>query len=314
MAPVLSDPGVTRGSRHERPYRRRRAMAGVALIAVVALIVILERGSGLDSAHIPAAGRLHAGASPSRFARALEGRIAGRELVGGATSPAQARAIDRVLGYTSYVSLGSGRHRDVALTFDDGPGPFTPQVLGILRRERVPATFFQVGRSISAYRALGRQEARDGYVIGDHTNTHALLARLPLAEQSTEIGGTANAIRDYGGPYPRLFRPPFGSLNANTSAVTRADHMLMVLWSVDTRDFSQPGTDRIVYTALSGAKPGAIILMHDAGGPRAQTVAALPRIIRGLRRRHFHLVTVPKLILDDPPRRSQSPPRSLSGL
>jgi peptidoglycan/xylan/chitin deacetylase (PgdA/CDA1 family) len=79
--------------------------------------------------------------------------------------------------------------------------------------------------------------------------------------------------------------------------------MLMVLWSVDTADYTRPGVKRIVYTAVSGARPGAIILMHDGGGPRSQTVAAVPTIVRDLRRRHYRFVTVPRLLLDDPPPR-----------
>jgi hypothetical protein len=83
--------------------------------------------------------------------------------------------------------------------------------------------------------------------------------------------------------------------------------MLMVLWSVDTADYTRPGVARIVYTAVSGAHPGAIILMHDGGGPRAQTIAAVPKIVRALRRHHYRLVTVPRLLLDDPPPRPAKP-------
>jgi chitin deacetylase len=89
--------------------------------------------------------------------------------------------------------------------------------------------------------------------------------------------------------------------------------MLMVLWTVDTDDYRQPGVSVIVHRALSGARPGAIILMHDAGGIRTQTERALPIIIRALRRRHFNLVTVPRLVLDDPPPRNQRIPKALAG-
>jgi peptidoglycan/xylan/chitin deacetylase (PgdA/CDA1 family) len=223
------------------------------------------------------------------------------------------RAIDRVLRYTDYIGVGATRRMDVALTFDDGPGPDTPRLLALLRADHVPATFFQIGRAVHAYPATARSELRQGYPIGDHTATHPFLTRLPAATQRREIIDAAGVIAAYGAPYPRLFRPPYGAFNAATLRVVRAQRMLMVLWTVDTKDFSRPGVKRIVYAALSGARPGAIILMHDGGGPRGQTLAALPRIIRGLRRRHFHLVTVPRLIADDPPPRNQPPPRSLSG-
>jgi chitin deacetylase len=86
----------------------------------------------------------------------------------------------------------------------------------------------------------------------------------------------------------------------------------MVLWSADTKDYSQPGTKKIIYAGISAGRPGAIVLMHDGGGNRAETVAALPRIITRLRQRGYHLVTVPQLIADDPPPPNQPPPHPLS--
>jgi peptidoglycan/xylan/chitin deacetylase (PgdA/CDA1 family) len=117
----------------------------------------------------------------------------------------------------------------------------------------------------------------------------------------------------YQAAFPRLFRPPYGGFDDTTLALLRHYGMLMVLWSVDTHDYLQPGVPTIVARALAGAQPGAIILMHDAGGPRAQTVAALPQIIAGIRRHHLKLVTVPRLLADDPPPLTQPPPRSLAG-
>jgi peptidoglycan/xylan/chitin deacetylase (PgdA/CDA1 family) len=110
-----------------------------------------------------------------------------------------------------------------------------------------------------------------------------------------------------------LFRPPYGSYNATTMRELHALHLLMVLWSVDTGDYLQPGVSVIVERALAGAHAGAIILMHDAGGTRTQTIAALPRIISELRARGFHLVTVPELLRDDPPPPGQPLPSSLRG-
>jgi peptidoglycan/xylan/chitin deacetylase (PgdA/CDA1 family) len=212
-------------------------------------------------------------------------------------------AISRVLGYTSSVSSGGPGVREVALTFDDGPSVYTPAVIEVLKRLHVPATFFQTGSSIASYPLIARQELEVGLGIGDHTETHPFLAALAPGAQRAEIIAGARHIHQYGAPYPRLFRPPYESYDQGTLAVARAARMLMVLWSVDTRDFSRPGAAQIVASAVSAARPGAIILMHDGGGPRDQTVAALPGVIRGLRRRHFRLVTVGRLLLDDPPPR-----------
>jgi peptidoglycan/xylan/chitin deacetylase (PgdA/CDA1 family) len=201
----------------------------------------------------------------------------------------------------------------VALTFDDGPGPFTPRILHILRRTHTPATFFVIGRSARTYPHLVATEARDGFAVGDHTETHPLLGTLSARAQSTEIGTAAADIHRAGAPYPRLFRPPFGSFNQATLAALRARAMLMVLWSADTKDYSQPGVQKIIYAGISAGRRGAIVLMHDGGGNRAQTVAALPRIITRLRQRGYELVTVPQLIADDPPPGHQAPPHPLSG-
>ncbi len=177
----------------------------------------------------------------------------------------------------------------------------------------VHATFFVVGREVAMYKRLVADEYRGGNDVGDHTMSHPPLAQLSAAAQSEEIGGDARLIKAAGAPAPRLMRPPYGSFNTTTLQVLRAQRLLMVLWSVDTKDYSRPGTDRIVYTAVSGAEPGAIILMHDGGGERSETVAALPRIINRLRQRHYTLVTLSQLVKDDPPPRHQPAPHSLSG-
>ncbi|MGI8802344.1 MAG: polysaccharide deacetylase family protein [Solirubrobacteraceae bacterium] len=213
-------------------------------------------------------------------------------------------AVNRVLRYTRMVSSGGSRVREIALTFDDGPSPFTPPIIAILQRLHVPATFFQVGAQIANFPRIARQELEVGLGIGDHTLTHPFLAVLPPAQQRAEIIGDARQIHAYGAPYPRLFRPPYESFSHVTLAAAAGVRMLMVLWSVDTRDFSRPGARQIADTAISGARPGAIILLHDGGGLREQTVAALPLIVRGLRQRRYRLVTIGRLLLEDPPSRS----------
>lgn len=233
---------------------------------------------------------------------------------GAAPRVAGDRAIARTLAYTDYISVGRRQRKDVALTFDDGPSPYTRRIVAILRRRHAPATFFEIGRQARALPQIERSVLRAGVPVGDHTQNHPLLSRLHLDQQRAEIAQGADSVRAGGAPEPRLFRPPYGGFDRATLRAVHARRMLMVLWSVDTRDFLQPGVDRIVRTALSGARAGAIILMHDGGGARDQTVAALPQIITHLRRRGYHLVTVPRLLIDDPPRRGQPAPRSLSGL
>jgi chitin deacetylase len=188
----------------------------------------------------------------------------------------------------------------VALTFDDGPGPYTPAMLVILRRERVPATFFEVGFMEVYFHNSTRNIAASGDAIGDHTYTHAAMSRLSRAGQRVQLLTAARTLMRFGAPFPRLFRPPYGLWNAATLDLLRRYGMLMVLWTVDTADYRRPGARRIVDAAVAGARPGAIILLHDAGGDRSQTVAALPQIIARLRARGYRLVTVPQLLVDNP--------------
>jgi peptidoglycan/xylan/chitin deacetylase (PgdA/CDA1 family) len=186
-------------------------------------------------------------------------------------------------------------------------------VLSVLQRENTPATFFQVGNLQRYFHASTSQIVSMGDPIGDHTFAHAPMSHLSAAEQQQQLLEQISAIRQYGASFPRLFRPPYGYWNRETLALLHKYRMLMILWTVDTEDFKLPGTAAIVQRVLAGARPGAIFLMHDAGGNRAETAAALPQIIHGLRAKGYKLVTVPKLLLDNPAPRNQQVTVSGSG-
>ncbi len=290
---------------------RRRAARGVALLllavaAAAAIAVVSEGSSGRRSGGSTVASRVPV-AALGRGVRAHAHRPA---LSASATAVGP---VERALSYTAYVRIGTARKRDVALTFDDGPGPYTPRILAALRDLHAPATFFVIGEWARRYPQLVRAEARAGFEVGDHTETHPFMSLLPASLQRAQIVDAGEAIRHAGAPFPHLWRPPYGAFDASTLQILRALRMLMVLWTVDTSDYARPGVHRIWYTALSGARPGAIILMHDGGGNRSQTLAALPRIIASLRRRGFRLVTISQLLADDRPPRDQPPPHPLSG-
>ena len=223
------------------------------------------------------------------------------------------RAIDGVLTYTPYVSRGTPNQKLVALTFDDGPGPLTPQFIKTLRDNHAPATFFVIAEQLQDFGDAAREAVRDGFEVGDHTVNHQMLATLRKADQEHEIVDAAEQMKDAGLPAPQLFRPPGNSFNETTLGILRDQHMLMTLWDVDTEDYKLPGTPAIVRSVLSQAKPGSIVLMHDGGGDRSQTLAALPQIIKGLRARGFRLVTVPALVFADPPPRDQPRPDEAAG-
>jgi peptidoglycan/xylan/chitin deacetylase (PgdA/CDA1 family) len=218
-----------------------------------------------------------------------------------------------ILAHTSYIRAGIPRRREIALTFDDGPGPFTLPILAVLQRLHAKATFFEIGRQVLTHPRITARLARAGMAIGDHTEDHPPLALLSPGEQAAQIDQAASAIQKAGAPRPLLFRPPYGSFDPATLDLLHARDMLMVLWTVDTSDYIQPGVRRIVYTALSGARPGAIILFHDGGANRSQTVAALPRIVERLHERGYRLVTIPQLLRNDSPPASQPAPENLMG-
>ncbi len=266
------------------------SIGGVAVAAIAVGLLLL--GGGTPVSH-------DARASSSRGTRAL----AGLRSLSPAAHQALAEnvAIDRTMAYTPYVRIAGAQHREIALTFDDGPGPYTPQILSILEHRHVAATFFEVGVLERYFYASTARIVADGDVIGDHTEVHAPMSELPAAKQRSQLLEQAAAIERHGARFPRLFRPPYGLWNATTLALLHRYRMLMVLWTVDTNDYQRPGVPAIVRAAVGGARPGAIILLHDAGGDRSQTVAALPRIITELRRRGYKLVTVPRLLLDNPP-------------
>jgi peptidoglycan/xylan/chitin deacetylase (PgdA/CDA1 family) len=189
--------------------------------------------------------------------------------------------------------------RTVALTFDDGPDPtWTPKILAVLRRYRVPATFFLVGAHVASSPDLVREELRDGDQVGSHTYTHANLATAGWWEDF-ELTLTQNALAGAAGIRTRLLRMPYSSEpDALTAADWRAaaqagrDGYLVVLTDRDTRDWARPGVARIVAAAVPSGGRGAIIMFHDGGGNRGQTVAALPAIITRLQAEGYRFTTV----------------------
>jgi len=285
--------------------RRRAALAlGATFVLIIAVLLLTLAGGGGSSPHsaVVRTGARHA-VAPRLDATEEAALVNHREDA----------AIDRVLSYTPAITEGGSKGKELALTFDDGPGPYTEELVGVLNRLHVHATFFAIGEEERYFSGGTRLELRSGDTVGDHTETHPMMAALSRHDQHEELLEQIARIELLGGPRPRLFRPPYGSFDATTFKELHAMRLLMVLWSTDTADYTLPGVQAIVQRALAGAHPGAIILMHDAGGNRAETIAALPAIIAGLRRRGLQPVTIPRLMLDDPPPAGRPIPTSLAG-
>ncbi|GAB3836127.1 hypothetical protein GCM10028799_73200 [Kribbella italica] len=171
------------------------------------------------------------------------------------------------------------------LTFDDGPQPvYTPKVLAVLAKHHAQATFFVLGREAAAHPALVETTRRAGHHIGNHTWDHPMLTKLTPTRLRQEIST---------GVKSKCFRPPFRDTNAHVAAVAAQYHQHQVLWDVDTRDWEKPGVPAIERALLRGARPGAIFLMHDGGGNRAQTVAALDRALTKLSSKGYVFRSLP---------------------
>jgi peptidoglycan-N-acetylglucosamine deacetylase len=191
-----------------------------------------------------------------------------------------------------YWTRGPGHRRVVALTFDDGPSIYTHQVLDILKRNHIHATFFLIGEQVRGNEGLVRRELAEGNAVGNHTFTHANVSGGGLS-QLTSTQGAIHRAAHY---TPCLFRAPYGAVSGTIIGQARGLGLDTIEWDVDPRDWSRPGTDAIYSRVVSAARSQSIILMHDGGGPRNETVSALPRIIHTLRSRGYGFVTIPELL------------------
>jgi peptidoglycan-N-acetylglucosamine deacetylase len=190
---------------------------------------------------------------------------------------------------------GGPARRQVAIGFDDGPAADTPAFLSMLERSNATATFFMIGRQLSpGFSEMLRRELRDGDALGDHTYSHPDLvhARGVRAQLSEPLG----AIRALTGYTPCVFRPPYGAYDPSVVAVAHSLGLATVLWNVDPTDWAQPGSGAIVRRVLEQVGPGSIVISHDGGGSRGQTLAAYPAIIAALRSRGYRIVTIPELL------------------
>lgn len=185
------------------------------------------------------------------------------------------------------------RQKCIALTFDDGPGPYTRRLLGYLHSAGVTATFFMVGQQVAARPAVAKAVNAGGNEIGVHTWDHPDLTRLTPARVDTELSSTIRVIRSDTGFQPSLLRPPYGAMDATVHSAARKFGLAIAMWSVDTLDWKTRSTSRTVAAALQGARRGAIILVHDT---HPWSVAAVPAILKGLRSRGYTLVTVSTLL------------------
>lgn len=227
----------------------------------------------------------------------VAGVIAAPGTLGGVTygAPAPLVPVQRSSGpvrSSSHVPVRKGEagRASVALTFDDGPNlRWTPQVLVLLAWAHVHATFCIIGREAEMHPALVRAIVAGGHRLCNHTWDHdEQLPRVSPAHLRDEIHrGQLAVTKASGGVGPWLFRAPAGNWSPAVERAARAEHLAPLKWSVDPRDWSRPGTGRIVSVVLATVRPGGIVLLHDGGGDRSQTLAALKILLQQLARRHY---------------------------
>jgi peptidoglycan/xylan/chitin deacetylase (PgdA/CDA1 family) len=203
--------------------------------------------------------------------------------------------IDWLAGKT--VHRGAGVRREIALTFDDGPDPArTPALLAALAELDVKATFFLVGAGVDAHPEVCRQIAAAGHELGNHTYRHPYLPLVGAARVAEELAATDRAIARATGVVPTLARPPWGARRPSTVRTFARLAKRLVLWDVNTFDWRGASAPQIADRVLARARPGSIVLMHDAREGGEVTVEAVRLLVPALRARGFELVTVSRAI------------------
>ncbi|VIF76735.1 oligosaccharide deacetylase [Clostridioides difficile] len=199
------------------------------------------------------------------------------------------------------IKKGSDNEKVIALTFDDGPDEvFTPQVLDILKKNNVKATFFVVGEKVEYNKELLKRQYTEGHEIGNHTFTHINVAKNSYDKVEKEITDTQNAVKNIIGVEPKIFRPPYRAMSKSVCDIIVSKKMNIILWSnLDPRDWSNPGVGNIINTILTKVQNGNIILLHDYNNRRndkSQTIQALEVVIPKLKEKGYKFVTISELI------------------
>lgn len=201
----------------------------------------------------------------------------------------------------TFIGLKPGSRR-IALTYDDGPNEaYTPQLLEVLDRHQVKATFFMVGRYVTLLPKLAESVAQAGHAIGNHTFTHPNLIFCSRVQMRFQVEECDRALRDYVGEHSRLFRPPFGGRRPDVLSMARSMGFSPTLWSVTGYDWNPDPPEKIEANVVRQVRGGDVILLHDGGhlgmgANRSATVTATDNLIRRYKDEGYEFVTVPQMI------------------
>ncbi|WAU83682.1 polysaccharide deacetylase family protein [Streptomyces sp. Qhu-G9] len=271
--------------------RRRALLAGAAVlgaagVAGTARLLTADPGPPARPAAAPAAG------APAR--RRVAGRPAAYRLqpIAG-YEPARGTAARTLVRHEPFLRM-SGRGRSMVLTFDDGPDPrYTPDILRALKAHDVRAMFFVCGEMAVENKDMLRRMSDEGHIVGNHTWSHPLLTRLSRSAIRSQMERTCDVIEEAYGERPGWFRAPYGAWNRAAFQIGAELGMEPLAWTVDTLDWKTPGAGAIENRVIDGAAPGVVVLAHDAGGDRSQSVTALRDYLPRLLDSGYH-ITVPR--------------------
>ncbi|OKP92433.1 polysaccharide deacetylase family protein [Paenibacillus sp. P32E] len=202
--------------------------------------------------------------------------------------------------YPETIKTQGPRRKHIALTFDDVPDPrFTPQVLDVLRRCHVHATFFVVGSRAEKHPELVARMIKEGHVVGNHSYNHPKFGEISVNAYRTQIIRTENIINTMAGYKPRLIRPPYGDINEQQLKWAKAHGYKLVNWNVDSLDWKGLSKSQVRNNIITHAGKGSIILQHGGGGRGSNlrgTIQALPEVINIMRKRGYTFVTIPQML------------------
>lgn len=268
----------------EQLFTRRRALlAGAAAVGAAGTAGVFTWGDkgGPVGAAVPAAG------APARSLPLKPSAYRLQPLTG--YGPPRAAPARTPVRHEPLLRM-TGRGRTMVLTFDDGPDPrYTPGILDTLAEYDVRATFFVCGEMAVGNQDLLARMADEGHVVGNHTWSHPLLTRLTRGQIHSEMSRTSDVIEEGCGERPRWFRAPYGAWNRAAFQFGAELGMEPLAWTVDTLDWTTPGAGVIVDRVEKGAAPGVVVLSHDAGGDRSQSVRALRGYLPRLLDSGYHL-------------------------
>ena len=259
---------------------RRRLLLVAAGGVAIGVATVTGRGGGGHRATSALDAAPHTG--PARQPAKATSNAHPARAAGHASGERPARTVDTVAGQPMYY-VDDGLDV-IALTIDDGPSPvYTPEVLRILEKYDIKAAFSMVGENVAYYPSIAREVADAGHLIVNHTWNHANLMSMKRSKLPGEVDRATDAIQSATGQRPGMFRAPYGAWSPTLLDYCESKKLTPLDWSVDPKDWTRPGVGKIVKAIMGTTKTGSIILEHDGGGDRSQTVAALkiaiPRLI-----------------------------------